>query len=106
MRFHTNFQMNVRDALAARHEPEAQYFLASIYWNALVTTFVGIVIVSLGFGAWEFFWTPMSTETVVNARPQAVFTRVQLQQTLEGFDARAERFDERMLVPISGKDPS
>ena len=106
MRFSSDFQMNVRDALAARHEPEAQYLLASLYWSVLVSLFVILVIASLAFGLWEFSWTPVSNETIVGARPQAAFTRVQLQETLEGFNARAERFDERMLAPVSVKDPS
>ncbi|OGG72828.1 hypothetical protein A3A38_02565 [Candidatus Kaiserbacteria bacterium RIFCSPLOWO2_01_FULL_53_17] len=106
MRFETDFQMKVRDALAARDEPEAQHLLASVYWSMLVSLFAIIVAASVAYGLWEFVWAPADDEMIVSARPQAAFTRTELQKTLQGFDERQERFDERMVAPVSVKDPS
>lgn len=106
MRFDTNIQVKLKDAYAARHEPEAIRLLARMYWAFLIVAFTLTVLVVIAYGVWEFFRMPRTDESLSGVRPQVAFTRAQLQQLLEKFDARAERFQERMTAPAAAKDPS
>ena len=106
MRFDTAIKVRIRDAYAARHEPEATRVLARIYWTVIVVLLALVVAASIIYGAWEFFQTPVQDENALNVHPQAIFTRAQLQGILDGFDARSERFELRMTAPAAAKDPS
>jgi hypothetical protein len=106
MRFDTDIQVKLRDAYAARHEPEAIRILARIYWAFLIVLFSIVVITAVAYGVWEFFRTPTPDAGLSGVRPQTAFTRAQLQELLEKFDARAEKFEEHMTAPVGAKDPS
>ncbi|OGG58576.1 hypothetical protein A2765_02525 [Candidatus Kaiserbacteria bacterium RIFCSPHIGHO2_01_FULL_56_24] len=106
MRFDTNIQLKLRDAYAARHEPEAARFLARVYWAFLIVTLAMVVVLSILYGVWEFMQAPQRDESVTGLHAQQVFTRAQLDTVLQGFDARAARFQTRMTAPVSAKDPS
>ncbi|MBL8158296.1 hypothetical protein JNK62_02060 [bacterium] len=106
MRFDSSIQIKVKDAYAARHEPEAQRLLAQAYWAFLITSFVAAVIVVIAFGVWEFFRMPVVDESLSGVRPQTAFTKAQLQELLEKFDMRADRFQERLTAPVVARDPS
>jgi hypothetical protein len=106
MRFDTDLQVKLRDAYAARHEPEAIRVLARFYWAFLIVVFTVLVIASVAFGIWEFFRMPTMDGGLGGVRPQSAFTKAQLQELLEKFDARAEKFQDRMTAPVLTKDPS
>jgi hypothetical protein len=106
MRFDTNIQVKLKDAYAARHEPEAARFLARAYWAFLIVMLALMVIGSIVYGAWEFMQAPQHDESGSGLHAQQIFTRVQLEGVLDGFDARAARFQTRMTVPVNAKDPS
>lgn len=106
MRFDTSIQIKVRDAYAARHEPEAQRILAQAYWSFLIVVFILSASVAISFGVWEFFRMPAADEGSAGVRPQVAFTKAQLQGILEKFDARANQFQERMTAPVTVRDPS
>lgn len=106
MRFDANIQVKLKDAYAARHEPEAMRFLARVYWAFLIVTLALIVVLSIAYGVWEFMQAPQRDESASGLHAQQVFTRTQLETVLDGFDARAARFQARMTVPVSAKDPS
>lgn len=98
--------MKVRDAYVARHEPEAVRLLARIYWAFLITMFAFVTSTTIVFGVWEFFRMPSINAGLSGVRPQTAFTKVQLQEFLEKFDARAAAFEERMTAPVPVRDPS
>ena len=106
MRFDTNIQVKIKDAYASRHEPEAERVLAHIYWAFLVVMLSLTIVLSVGYGVWEFFHVPTHEDATLGVRPAATFTRAQLQATLKGFEDRAERFQTRMTAPVTAKDPS
>lgn len=106
MRFDTDIQVKIKDAYAARHEPEAARLLARIYWASCILGLVLAVLAVIAYGVWEFFRMPIVDENAVRVRPQTAFTRIQLQGLLEQFDARAEKFQERMTAPVPARDPS
>lgn len=106
MRFDTNIQVKVRDAYAARHEPEAARALARIYWASMITLFSCAATLSILYGAWEFFRSPVQDANTITVRPQVAFTKAQLDGTLKGFDGRADRFQQKLTEPITAKDPS
>ncbi|OHB18799.1 MAG: hypothetical protein A2854_02955 [Parcubacteria group bacterium RIFCSPHIGHO2_01_FULL_56_18] len=106
MRFDTDIQVKLKDAYAARHEPEAIRLLARAYWAFLILGLTFTVITVISYGVWEFFRMPTVDAGTSGMRPQTAFTRAQLQELLDKFDARAEKFQERMTAPVSAKDPS
>lgn len=106
MRFDTSLRIKVRDAYAARHEPEAQRVLAQAYWSFLILGFAVAVSAGIAYGVWEFFRTPSADEGLAGVRPQAAFSKAQLQELLEKFDLRADRFQERLTAPVTVRDPS
>lgn len=105
MRFDT-IHVNIKDAYAARHEPEALRLIARTYWATLVIGLLIVVISTIGYGVWEFFRTPSPDESISGVRPQSAFTRTQLQELLQQFDARGTSFEESMKAPVTTKDPS
>lgn len=106
MRFDTDIQVKLKDAYAARHEPEAIRLLARAYWAFLILGLALTVVIVISYGVWEFFRMPTIDVGTSGMRPQTAFTRAQLQELLEKFDARAERFEGRMTAPVPVKDPS
>jgi hypothetical protein len=106
MRFDTDIQVKLRDAYAARHEPEAIRVLARIYWAFLITGFAFTIMTAVGYGVWEFFRMPQADAGLAGVRPQTAFSKAQLQELLEKFDARAAVFEERLTAPVQAKDPS
>lgn len=96
-----------KDARAARTEPEAQKFLAQIYWAFLIIFFSVITLVSIGYGMWEFTrpLEPAAGEAQLGSGNKALLNRADLQAVLQGFDARASQFEERRAAsPV--RDPS
>ncbi len=98
-----------RNIRAARHEPEVRRTLARAYWTVLVIFFAFLCLASIGYGVWQFT-RPLDTKesevTVGTGSPRSVLNRIDLQAVLEGFDARAVRFEERQSAPIPTRDPS
>lgn len=97
----------LKDARAARHEPEARLLLARIYWAALIILLAVICVASIGYGVWEFT-RPLGAKAsdVKVGTGKTVLQRVDLQGVLEGFDAWATRFEERRTAPVTARDPS
>lgn len=106
MRLDTHIQMKIKDAYTSRHEPEAARVLARMYWAIIITIFAVTASVSVAYGVWEFFRGPTADATDLGVRPQVLFTKVQLESTLKGFDDRAARFQSRLTAPVPIKDPS
>lgn len=107
MRFQTDVTVKIRDAFAARHEPEAARVLGEFFW-AFVVCFLGIVVAgSVAFGVWEFL-KPLSeeTESSVSVAARKGVTRAELVKILEAFDARAKEYQSRRTAPVPVKDPS
>ena len=106
MRFDTDIQIKIKDAYAARHEPEAARILARTYWALIVIICALAASVVIAYGVWEFFRGPTAETSSVTVRPQTLFTKTQLDATLKGFDDRASRFQSRLTAPVPVKDPS
>jgi hypothetical protein len=101
-----SFDAKIKDALEARHEPEAQALLAHAYWSALISLLALIAIGSVAYGAWEFM-RPLTQDisSVTVGSPKAPLNRAELQTVLDGFDERNIRFEERRVAPALA-DPS
>lgn len=96
----------LKDARAARYEPEAQQLLAHVYWAALIVTLVLISVAGISYGVYEFKRPLQPAEgDVVVGGAKAPLNRVELQAVLDGFDSRTGMFDERRAAPLV-RDPS
>jgi hypothetical protein len=95
-----------RSARDARYEPEAQRVLAQAYWSVLVI--LGAIVMSAGvsYGIYEFTRPLQPSESdVVLGAGKAPLNRADLQTVLDGFDMRAQEFEERRAAPLV-RDPS
>ena len=107
MRFDTQVSIKIKDAYAARAEPEAVRFLGSVYWASIITFFTLVVAASIAFGIWEFMQPLSNTpDTIVGAHPQKTLTKSDLGKILDGFDARAKKYNTRKIAPVLVRDPS
>ena len=97
--------MKLREAFGARHEPEARTLLARAYWSFLIILFASMAVAAVVYGAWEFTRPLEAKSDIVVGTPKTTLNRADLQKVLDGFDARADRFEERRRVPAS-RDPS
>src|SRR5262245_14429774 len=104
----THLDTGIKDALAGRHEPEAFHLLARVYWAGLVSLLAIVTIASIAYGAWEFM-RPLEaaneSEVTVGAQ-NSILNRAELPKVLDGFDARAARFEELRRSPETVRDPS
>jgi hypothetical protein len=107
MRFDSEKVVKIRDAYAARHEPEAARVLATFFWAILMTFTVVICILVIGYGAWEFTRPLASGDgSSVTVGARKVLSRSDIQKVLEALEARAGLFEERRAAPIPVRDPS
>ena len=88
---------HVRDVWSYRHEPEHLRVLAGAYWHILlITVACGAASVAL-YGGLQFLSVRGMGEKVVGSLPSGVastpLNQKELQATLEGFDARKERYE-------------
>lgn len=97
--------MRLKDAYAARHEPEALRILAQGYWAFLLTFSSICAVCAIAYGTWEFFRLPERDESL-SVRPRQAFTKSDLQALLKKYDERAAAFEARRIAPVSVKDPS
>lgn len=107
MRFETGTTIQIRDAYAARHEPEGARVLGEFFWALLILLLALMVSGGIGFGIWEFT-RPLTqdVESSVSVGARKSVTRSELQKILEGFGARAEKYEKRRTAPVGVKDPS
>lgn len=107
MRFGTNFTVKIKDAYAARHEPEAARALGEFAWVFMVVLLGLTLLGSILFGARAFF-RPLShkVESSVSVGVRKGVTKVELVKILEAFDARAKEYESRRTAPVPVKDPS
>ncbi len=107
MRFDTQVSIKIKDAYAARSEPEAVRFLGSVYWALIGSVFTLVVVGSIAFGVWEFLQPLTSdSDTVVGGHAQKSLTKSDLETVLDGFDARATKYNSRKTAPVLVRDPS
>ena len=107
MRFDTNFTLKIKDAYAARHEPEAARRLGEFFWVVLVGLMVIVIVSGIVFGIREFL-RPLTeeVESSVSVGQRKGITRAELVKILEAFDARAADYEARRTAPVPVKDPS
>lgn len=106
MRFDYGVTVRIRDAYASRHEPEAARVLGEFVWAIQLILITLIVLCSIGFGIWEFMRPLEVPEDVGVGSTRKGFVRSDLQKVLEGFDVRAQRYEERRTAPVPVRDPS
>ena len=107
MRFDTTVSIKIKDAYAARHEPEAQRFLGGAFWSLLILVFSLVVLGSISFGVWEFLQPlTVASDTVVGGGKAKTVTKGDLEKILDGFDARATKYNSRKTAPVLVRDPS
>jgi len=106
MRFDYGVSVKIRDAYASRHEPEAARVLGEFVWAIQLILITLIVLSSIGYGIWEFIRPLDVPEDSGVGSSRKGFVRSDLQKVLEGFDARAVRYEERRTAPVPIRDPS
>ena len=106
MRFDTNVSIKIKDAYAARHEPEAERFLGSVYWAFLVVALVLMLVGGIGFGVREFVRPIASDSDTTTARKAKTVSKKDLDAVLTDFDERAKEYDTRKIAPVLVRDPS
>ena len=105
MRLNKNFEIQIKDAFAARSEPEGERLLARFYWAILISFLTFVMVISVAYGAWEFMQTPRA-DILSGVQPTSALNRADIEKVLQGFDDRAKRFQDRLVAPIGVKDPS
>ncbi len=107
MRFDPHIPVKIKDAYSSRHEPEAAHRLGEWYWMFLMTLLALIVIGGVAFGVWEFI-TPLTIETAesVSVGQRKGVTKTDIVKVLDGFETRADKYEERRVAPVPVKDPS
>lgn len=108
MRFQTDVTVKIKDAFAARHEPEAARVLGELFWTLLVLLLVVVSVASIAFGVREFL-QPLAAEEVeesVSVAARKTVTRAELVKILEAFDTRATEYETRRTAPVPVRDPS
>lgn len=107
MRFDTNLTIKIRDAYAARHEPEAARMLGEVAWMFMLVFLALTIVGGILYGAREFL-RPLSAEveSSVSVGARKGVSRADLVKILEAFDARAKEYESRRTAPVPVKDPS
>lgn len=106
MRFGSHIPIRIKDAFAARHEPEARTALARLFWVICVCIGIVFLLLSIAYGTWEFFRSNAQRGGSIDVRPQIQVTKAQLQELLGKFDQRRVRFEERLEAKGVAKDPA
>lgn len=90
----------------ARHEPESMHPLAEVYWRALLSVGLVMVVGVLVYGTWEFFEVINNLGSADQAGPprSASLDRNQLKATLEALQERSAQFDALHTAVVA--DPS
>lgn len=95
---------------ANRSEPEQIRAFADIYWRILLPIAISVVLFASIYGALELTSVLRDADfSLVNAaspQPRPAFNRVQLQDTLDGFEARKQLFESLKTDMPNIADPS
>lgn len=94
-----------RQALASRDEPEAQQYLATVYWSALLILLGCSFLGGIAYGVWQFQQSIMD-EVDAGVRPQQNLSKTDLQNVLRLLEARVVNFEARRAAPVTLPDPS
>ncbi len=106
MRFDTTVTIKLKDAFAARSEPEAVRILATFYWAVLIMFLVAVALVSIVVG-FEELMTPLTQAPVSSvAGTRKSLSRDDIVNVLHGFEARGKSYEVRKSAPLSVHDPS
>lgn len=105
MRIDKNVRMKFRELLAARHEPEAYRRLARGYWMFLVALCALASAAGIAMGAREFM-NGVTQEGKPEVRAQTSLSKTQLQEVLDGFRGRVEKYESLRAAPRTVRDPS
>jgi hypothetical protein len=99
----------MRDAYAARFEPEGQRSLAYLYWRSLLVLTGVLLVLAVAWGLWNLFdvFTLLASEPDTSPLPKAALDRSALMNVVQGFEARQVQWNELTGSPASSiSDPS
>ena len=101
---------SVKDMYDYRHRPENMRAFADLYWRTLLYLASIVTFFVIGFGIFElssvFKDIGSGAGAGGSAQPIPTLNREQLRDTLEGFEARAVRFESLKTSAPVFTDPS
>lgn len=102
--------MHIRDMYAYRREPERVRSLAVLYWRLVLSAAALVVVLSLGYGAFQLFSILQETNALdaggTTVRSALALDQKQLESALAAFTARGNRFEALKTNALAIPDPS
>lgn len=92
-------RLGYKELWAYRLEPETMRVVAMFYWLALLATASLVMLAMLTYGFWMLM-SALGMDDLSGPAPSlsaTPFSRIELQETLRGFDERVQRFDARKV---------
>ncbi len=86
----------LREAYQSRHEPEKYIIVAKSAWALMLVTAGLVIVVSIGYGAWQFIAPPEAVVTETAVGGITGFNRAQLSQVVEFYEKRQATFEGMM----------
>lgn len=105
-----NMGTHVRGVYANRREPERMHSLAVMYWRVVLSVTACIVVLSIGYGAFQLFSVLGGMGALglnaAAAQPAPILDQARLEDTLVSFHARENRFEALRTNALVIPDPS
>ncbi len=108
MKLNITAWQRLRDAARAPHEPENMRIIADVSWATLVVCAVAIAIVFVLYGISRFRLSSqvIGAASAPGAPMHAPLDRAKLEGIVEGFNARAEHYNQLEAESLVVPDPS
>ena len=109
MKFLNNILARLRDAYAARYEPEGLRPLADTYWRSVLAIAFVVAVLAVLYGVWDLadVLNGLSASADAPVTPAPALDRSKLEATLNGFQARDTQFNSLETNPSQViSDPS
>lgn len=99
----------MRNAYAARFEPEGARSLAYLYWRSLLVLTGVLLVLAVAWGLWNLFdvFALLASEPDTSPLPKAALDRGALLNVVQGFETRQTQWNDLTGSPAPAiADPS
>ena len=84
------------ESYQSRHEPEKYIAAAESIWRIMLASASIVVVISVGYGVWQFVAPPDNVVTETAAGGITGFNRTQLSHVVEFYEKRQAAFESLM----------
>ncbi len=86
----------LKNAYAARHEPEQYVSFARTFWSILLAVTAALIVACVAFGAWQFIFLKGEVSDVPPPAGITGFNKEQLRLIVTAFENRQSEFETLM----------